>query len=309
MRSSLLAAATALAAVACSPSGPSAPDGRDDLVVVAGTHVWMAPPEGMEPARNAAGFEAPDGRASISVLELSQPYREVSTGFLLPDNLQKQRIELVDQQPRANGSLEGVLLSGTQQGVPAVIWIFGGSTSVIVQGSSPEPERFDQVREAVLSATFDASLEVDLTDGLEFSLGDDGGLRAWQRLGPLVCFTESGTGKGSPMGEPMFTVGPVPAMPVADRAAFHRQRLAQLPLAEVQEVGTEEVVVDGLPGFASVLIAKDPATGQQRAGFQMLLFEADRHWLAIGMCHADRGEEVLPVFERMAKSLVRKPGR
>ncbi len=316
MRSTTTAFLALAAAAGCSSeTGPPAASEVPlaDLTLVEGTHVRMLPPSGALPADGFAGFEHLESATSVRVIEFGAPFREVASGFTDPKALADQGLSIETRESVPNGSFPGELLVGTQEstGLAAnlVLWIFGApGGTVLVQGTYVDDARAEDLRTSVLSARWDAQVEVDPTAGLEFELATTEDLKLWQRLGDLLAYTLDGRPDVDSKGDPMFMIGPGPALPIEDREAFVRERTRQLPLRSIEIESLEPIQVDGLDGFQVTVRALDPATGAARAAYQTILFDPPRHWMAIGVCAADRAAVYLPMFERITRGLRRDAG-
>jgi len=302
-----------LAVVSCDESELPPAAARTDLVPVQGTHVRLAPMEGAVVAKGYAGFEHTATRSMLRVLEFPTSFAEFLTGFDVPTNLTKQGLAITQREDVPNGLLPGRLLSGRQTGTDGAtgtvfLWIFGSlQDTVLVHGTCASDEMIAATRAAVLSAVWDPELEVDLFADLGFSLGTTGGLLPARRFGAMITFTRTGKDDIRGEGEPMLMLGPGPPGEIPDPVRFAEDRMRMLPIDDLRITSREEIVVDGLPGVVLFAQGVDPANGQPRTVYQVVLTDSPGHWLVVGMCHSAFAEEYLPVFSLVAESLVRDP--
>jgi len=328
-RAQLSAAALALLSAACGPGDPTAPAAelspddyvapadppapRKDLVAIPTTRVRLRPPLGYLPAAEFAGFVHGPSKSSVMVVEIPGPYSQVAGSFADPKRLEAQAMELVGQEPRGNGPHPGVLLRVTQtaQGVVVEkwIWVFGTEEAcAMVMGTCFDESFLPELRASVVTAQWDPTAEPAEDEGPGFTLGFTGDLQVWQRMGGTVAYTLDGKPDAKGEGKPMFSIGPaLGAGGVADREAFARARIENLPLGEVIVEESETIEIDGLEGIAMVARAADPKTGRTIVAYQALLFEPSNYWIAVGLCRGELESQYLPVFREMVASFRREP--
>jgi hypothetical protein len=287
--------------------------GAAETPPVAGTNVILQPPTGFSRSNRFAGFEHPEGPATILVAEVPAPVEQLQeslyTAERVPRGLKVRDVERV----RVSGR-EGLLYEAahTVDGNPVEKWILflgDGSASLMITATYPTAragELRDVLRAAVLSARWERSGTPQPFDGLPFRLAPGERLKVAGRLSGLLVLTEQGGMETRP-GEPYFVAGSsTRAVAIEDVGDFARLRLARTPNIEVVTVlSGGPVTVDGTSAYELVADARVRASDLAIRVYQVVVPDGGHYYLLQGFVGAERAEEYMVEFRRVTASVRR----
>ena len=284
-------------------------------VTVSGTRVRLIPPPGFTPSSQFPGFGQAATRSSIMVTEIPGPYQQVSAGFSMPAEMAKRGMAMLGKQHVTISGHKGLLVRVKQvAGAETFLkWMLVAGdereTLMVVAAFPAEREKAlsSALRASVLSTTWSRGNPVPPTEGLNYSVGEAGGLKRTRRLGNSLLYSRAGVFPSTNVDEPVFVVAPsISGVEIPDREAFSRTRVQST--ASVTDVAVSEVsaiTVDGLPGYELTARGKDAKSGQTMVIYQTILFEGKTYYILQGLVSARSSTRFLPAFRQMARSFRR----
>lgn len=250
------------------------------------------------------------------VSEVPGPYAEVTKGFT-NEGLASQKMKLVSREDIKLGSHKGILLKVSQEAYGQVFfkWIvvLGDSAeSALVVASFPqmyEKELSVALKKTVLSATWDQSAKVSLSEGLTFSVDPAGEFKAARTIGNTLLLTSGGVFPLKSLDDPLVVVGSSASenLKISDPIGFSRKRLMQTKsLREIKLISESDININSLPGRRIYATAFDKNTANERFVYHALLIAEHGYFLFQGICDSSKKEKYIPLFEAMLKSFKRK---
>lgn len=275
---------------------------------IPGTKVKMSAPPGFLVADDFPGFHHPQTLSAIIITELPGPYAELVVGMEDADAQASQAVQILDSTEQRQGKYEGKLLRLRQTvanvTVEKWLWVFGDATETVTVmamcNQSACDADLERLRDSVLTASWDPTLEVPVTEGLGFSLADYAGLQVVGSVGRTLLLNMTGgvseLGSDCPMD---FAAGPAMGSgPIEDQKAFARARVAALPYEAIKIEEVKRVERDGLEGLR-VLASAKLANGAPVFVYTVLLFELDNYWLLTGGALKEQRTEATRRFEKI----------
>jgi hypothetical protein len=297
-------------------------DAAPDRTRLAGTAIELAPPPGMVPSSDFAGFSDPARGAAMLVVELPVGRTEVP-GFLssMDDGaLAAQGLTRLDRSALPDGVPGNLLITAEESahGIPFERWIYiAPGEQALAMITVQVPQQFaDDRAQAELKASL-ASVRVApiaLADGPDpaavqalpfvFSTGEHFALRS-VIAGNTVLLQAADAPDRT---EALILISKSLAMGDEDHLEMSTHALETLEGVERIEIDDmyDEVTVGDLMGIELTARCTEKGTGQPCIAYQMMLFATDACYRVLGIAHADLASDYLPEFRRVARSLAPK---
>jgi hypothetical protein len=298
-------------ALLCSVAAPGAATAQPQQV--AGMRVMLQPPEGFAPAERFSGFQRPEARASIMVVELDAPFTEME-GRLTPEAFAAQGMRVVTSEALSVDSMRGRLVAVTQEarGETFEKWalMFGDdSLTVIITATYPQSAQSlsEPLKRAVLSARLADRAPENPLAGLNFRITEGPRLRIAGRLGNTLLLNESGQIPNPAPASPFLVVGAsVSQVDLSDLEAFSRRRITQtVSFSRISNVTGTSVSIDGAPGYELFADAVHTESSTPVKLYQVVVAEGSHYHLVQASAGVEQAADFMPEFQAIARSLRR----
>jgi hypothetical protein len=277
-----------------------------DPVFPLGLRVGLEPPPGMVPSKRFPGFEDPEHKAIITILDLpaaAYPQLEQSGYNTIPP-----RTTVQSRTMFAFHSGIGILIRAQTKGPDAVKdrWILLASAApatnlaTLITVEMPEAARSvypdAAIRKALASVTFRAAPIAEQVKRLPFKLNELAGFRVLEVLSSGgVVITDGPTNDLAKQAYMVISVGAGAPERVEDRARFARDILSSAPVRDLKFTYAEAMRLDGLPGYEIRADAVD-LRGHPIALVQWLRFGGTGFARIIGITPKDQWDKVFDRF-------------
>ena len=276
-----------------------------------GMRIGLEPPGDLKLSVRFPGFEDPDRKVSISILQLqAMAYEEIERSIFAKNQATMTDVKR-ESFPFQNGV--GFLITGDETVNGTVIhrWYLAstglgpefGDLAMLIKVEVPDSASAIYsdavIRKALASVTFRTPPIEEALALLPFKLKDLAGfrvLRVQPGNGAILI-----DGPGQDMVKSPYVIISVgrgaPENP-DDRARFARELLAAAPLRDMTLTMAEAMRIDGRPGFE----ARATATGydgKKLALVQWLRFEGGGFLRVIGAVHQDNWDQLFPRFREV----------
>jgi len=278
-----------------------------EVVFPPGERIGLVPPPGMTVSRTFAGFEDPEHKAAISLVELPLPaYERVEQSIFeqMPPGFIAEKREML---PFADGV--GFLLVGRITVNDAVMhrWYllgraiagrntdFAAFVTVNVPDAALNLYSDKMVRAALSSVTLRPPPIAEQLKLLPFKLTDYAGFHPMQAMPGGLIITDGATDDINQQPYMIISVGPGNQPKPDDRVKIAQEMLASAPLADLIVTGTEAMRISNLPGFEIRASAKN-IRGQPVKLVQWVRFGASGYMRIIGVVPANDWDEYFNRF-------------
>jgi hypothetical protein len=279
-------------------------------VRVPGTKVSLDPPSGFVLSSNFPGVQDAERAASIIINEL-QTSTDLILDGLTKDNLLTRGMTMVSSQPAAMGGRPAVLINATQVVNGAIFekWMGAmgdGETTILVVAAYPQAladELREELRKAVLSATWMPQAEIDPFEGLPFRVRETEGLKISSRIQNMLVLAQPDTPRAA--AEPFAVVGASHSeIEIDDVELFSKQRAAQIAqITNLTDLRGSPMEFDGRPGYELTARAKDLNTGTPLVVYQSLVVDGRSYVLTQGLVGEEKSDTYLSQFRAIAASV------
>jgi hypothetical protein len=298
VRAAIFALAVALAAAPALAEEPKFPKGF---------RVGLVPPAGLLPSNSFAGFEDPDRKVAIGVVELPpQAYYGIEAMMFKESGNLQIVVEHRELLPLTNGI--GFLASGYSQieGIRYRKWLLvtsGPGFTAVVRAQAPDSAQDvypdAAMRASLASVTLRPPPVEEQLSLLPFRLEELAGFRIL-RVSPdgAVVLTD-GPKDEQAVEQPHLVASISSGGPeqTAERATFAQRLLAATPgFADVRLTGAESMRIGGRPGYEVKAEARDPASGTAVQMIQWLRFGGGGFLRIVGIATKERWPEAYPRF-------------
>jgi len=288
-------------------AGVAAAHAAADPVFPPGERIGLVPPPGMDVSRTFAGFEDPDHKAAISLVELTLPaYEQVEKSIFekMPPGFVAEKREML---PFADGV--GFLLIGriTVNDVVMHRWYllaravagrnadFAAFVTVNVPDAALKLYSDTVVRAALSSVTLRPPPIVEQLKLLPFKLTDYAGFRPIQGLPGGLIITDGPTDDINRQPYMIISVGPGNQPKPDDRAKIAQELLSSAPLANLAVTATEAMRISNLPGFEIRANARN-ILGESVKLVQWVRFGASGYVRIVGVVPAEEWDQYFNRF-------------
>ncbi len=247
---------------------------RAEPVFPPGLRVGLEPPGDMTVSRRFSGFEDPDRKAAITILDLpARAFPDLQRSAFATD---QNGVTGLKRETFPFGSGIGLLVSGNSEenGITVHKWFLlatavGGrvadlATLVSAQVPADALTVYSDaaIRKALASVTFRPTPVEEQIALLPFQLNDMAGFRVVQVLPGGIVLAD---GPGDDVGQQphmIVTAGPGAPTETDERARFARDLLAAAPLRNLRIQGSEPLRITGAQGHEIRAQAEGARSGQ-----------------------------------------------
>lgn len=292
----------------------ASPSQLPGAVLVAGTHVFIVPPDGFVPAVAFQGFQDDPSGSSILFIEIPGSYGEVAGGTT-DEALASKGIEITHRTDVSIDGRPSLLLEGSQQAqgmaFGKVVLITGTEDlSAIVTGNYPlgDAALGAAIRAAILTTSFDPDRAVDVRAPLRFTITPAPPLKFAGVVVNGAVYNTSGSLPSADPDEPTMLVVPsLGEVDTSDLEALAREQLTQMH--SIQSFVLERpssVTIAGLPGIELAGTAKGTAGGAENFVYEVLLADGYEFVAMIGTCPIERRAECLAAYRQTTRTYLPK---
>jgi hypothetical protein len=276
-----------------------------------GMRIGLEPPGDLKLSTHFPGFEDPDRKVSISILQLqAMAYEEIERSIFAKNQATMTNVKR-ESFPFQNGV--GFLITGDETVNGTIIhrWYLAstglgpefGDLAMLIKVEVPDTASAIYsdavIRKALASVTFRTPPVEEALALLPFKMKDLAGfrvLRVQPGSGAILI-----DGPGQDMVKSPYVIISIgrgaPENP-DDRARFARELLAAAPLRDITLTMAEAIRIDGRPGFE----ARATATGydgKKLALVQWLRFGGGGFLRVIGAVHQENWDQLFPRFREV----------
>ena len=291
-----------------------------ELVRLPGTCVELAPPQGMMPSTEFAGFADPEKGSAMLVVELPVERKEFPEflAALSDEALAAQGLTAVERGLLPDG-VPGNLLIRAQHsahGIPFERWIYvAPSERALAMITVQVPQQFatDAVEADLKASLATVRIMSELATGVPtpdavqtlpflYEAGERFNLRS-VIAGNTVLLNAS---TAPDRTEAILLISKSLAMGDKDHLEMSTHALETLEGVERIEIDDiyDEVTVDQLMGIELTARCTEKGSGEPCVAYQMMLFDVGAAYRVLGVTHAELAADYLPEFRRIARSLV-----
>jgi len=255
--------------------------------------------------------------ASVMVSEIPQPPDQVRAAMtrkvLAARDADLQRSEEVTVDGRQSWLYQIAAGVAPDREILRLILVTGEDGSSVVIAATAPRSRADQMgpelRDALLSVTWDADRVLGPWDGLGFHVDEGETLKLSDRLPRMVALTKGGHRGALAPDDPLFLAGSSAAASIiTDLVGYARQQLQiTAEFTDIKVLTESSLTLDGLPAHEIVASAIDRRSGAPARIYQMLVVEGAEYFLLQGMVGATHAEAFLAEFSSIARSFRRTP--
>lgn len=284
-------------------------------ISIPGTSVSLCPPADFELRPDQGGFHHRSLKASILVLEISQPF-DVAQKELDPSKLADQGIAILSQETVSIGGSEGTLLAINKGAGNVTLqqWILllpKGESSLTINGTFLQKDEklfATAVKQALLTARLEQSLPDESILSFELDMGQTPLRLAKILQGPSVAYNERGIWPMKSPEEFSFFAGPSTVNPLLP----HDKEIAMEQLNQLckdcryDKDSVKAVSIDDLSGYEIIAYSSKDSLGSDKVlKFQVLLFDENRYYLLIGTAPQNHKQN-LELFKKVSSTFRRK---
>jgi hypothetical protein len=283
-----------------------------DPVFPPGSHIGLQPPPGMSLSKQFAGFENPEHKAAITILDLPPvAYNELERAAF--GKIQKG-ITLKKREMFAFNSGIGILVTGSMQIAGATVdkyfLLASGAPvndfSTLVVAEIPDAARSiytdEVIRKALASVTYRVPPLVEMLALLPFKLADLSGFHVMEVIRPSgVIITDGPSNDINQQPYMVISIGRgAPAD--ADRPRFARDLLSSAPVRDLTLLSGESMRIGGMSGYELRAQGKD-SHGNDIMLVQWLRFGTNGFVRIIGAAHKDQWDKMFTRFRAVRDGL------
>lgn len=229
-----------------------------DPVYPPGLRVGLEPPGDLVLSKQFSGFEDPDRKVAITILDLpARAYEDIERAVFGPNQQGLTDIKR-ESFPFAGGF--GFLISGQAavNGVGVHKWfllanVFGKDLALLVNFEVPEAARAIYtdavVRKALASVSVRTPPMQELLGLLPFKFNEFAGFRVLQALPGGVILTDGPADDVTKQPYMIISIGPGGPSDPDERVKFSRELLASAPLRDIAVTAADPMRIGGSQGF------------------------------------------------------------
>jgi hypothetical protein len=291
-----------------------------ELVRLPGTCVELAPPLGMTPSTEFAGFSDPEKGSAMLVVELPIERKDFPQflAALSDEVLVAQGLSAIERGLLPDGVPGNLLIRArhSAHGIPFERWIYvAPSERALAMITVQVPQQFaSDAAAADLRASLatvriisELATGLPLPDAIEaLPFAYEAGKRFAVRsviAGNTVLLKASDAPDRT---EAILLISKSLAMGGEDHLEVSTRALESLEGVQRIEIDEmyDEVAIGDLMGIELTARCTEKGSGEPCVAYQMMLFATDAAYRVLGVTHADLSGAYLPEFRRVARSLV-----
>ncbi|HEX6112282.1 MAG TPA: hypothetical protein VFZ10_08245 [Geminicoccaceae bacterium] len=304
-------------------AGAASPLPAAELTRLPGTCVELAPPPGMIPASEFAGFADPKKGSAMLVVELPVQRKEVPEflSALSDEALAAQGLIALERGALPQGVPGNLLIRAehSAHGIPFERWIYvAPSERALAMITVQVPQQFaTDAAEADLKASL-ATVRImsELATGLPppdavealpfgYEAGERFAVRSVIAGNTVLLHAAAAEPERS---EAILLISKSLAMGDEDHLEMSSRALESLEGVQRIEIDEmyDEVAIGELTGIELTARCTEKGSGEPCVAYQMMLFDTGAVYRVLGVTHADLAGAYLPEFRRTARSLMPK---
>lgn len=163
------------------------------------------------------------------------------------------------------------------------------------------------MRASLLTVTWDSEKSVSPTEGLSFTLSEEGEMKLAKRMANMLIYTKGGSMPAEGEDVPVFIIGQS-IWKVSVEVPESLARLSLLQNDSFTDIEIEQstkVLIDSLSGYEIIAKGLDAKSSQPSTVYQAMMFEGQNYYIMLGMVGDQQREIYLPVFKEMVGSFRR----
>lgn len=286
----------------------------DEHIQIPGTKYYIVPPSGFIEAEGFQGFQSNKTGASIVMIDVPRNFKDVLSLFD-KDKLNKQNIRMKNEKFLSLNMKQAYLvtLEQTDKGkdfTKQVLLLDGGSSTYMLNGMYLKDlrELNTPMRNAFKTIVYDSKSLIDPYKGVNFRLNTDGTkLTLAKSIAGTLMYSTDGYIPPKVDDNTIFIAGSSLLSEGDDKKEVFFKKLAELPYKDLEydESKVEEVVIDGLNGYAlSVKGIHKASKGKKPPKeliYQVMLFTDYTYYQMVGSTREDFFKNQL-LFEKIAQT-------
>lgn len=258
---------------------------------IAGTNIFIIPPDLFEPSNNFRGFQNPLNQTStIMTVEIPGAYSEVTKGFN-SDMLKTRGMTLNTKKAVKVGESEGLLIELDQPAGGRVfskhILVYGDTQSTtFINGVYPKDslQLGQKIKESILTTLVDFELKSNPRKILDYTLDESASALKFKAVvgNGMIFNRDLKIPTESADKATLMTDKSVTKVEIEDKKLFCVSRLKKYPddYSVIPDKEISEIELDGLKGFA--LFAKNNSKENEEM-YQVILFdEKGGYYILVG---------------------------
>lgn len=287
-----------------------------DVQFPAGSRIGIAPPAGFTSSQAFRGFNDPDSKAAILMLEMPKPAFAEITKVMTADDLKRQGITMDKRENLTLKTGKATLISGYQEanGEKMRKWILVAETAdmtALVSALVPETAKTAHpdadVRAALISLDVREKVPVEEMLGLlPFKMDDLANLRPFRVEPNTVFLTEGPKDSLDTNEQPLLVISAATGGPSENpqRDIFARNMFSGVPgYTNVQILGTDIIRLGGFQTHQILAEGKDEKTGDPVKLVQWMRFGNGAFIRLLGIAKSDAWPEAFPRFRTVRDAL------
>ena len=287
----------------------------DKHVHVAGTKVFLIPPEGFESAATFQGFQHIEFGASILVAEIPGPYDEVTQGFTI-QGLNSKGMILRKREDFIINGYDGFLLTTEQTAnditYTKYILAFGDpSITYIINGMFPKngTDLSGVIQKSMLSVVYESKLTIDPLGDVSFSIDTKNTkLKFAKNVTNTLVYTVDGKVPTKSDDKTTLIVGQLlGTILITDKKPMAIERIRKMSIDDLtfDENGVREITIDGISGYEIIAHGISRTLGVKELVYQVMLFTDNGYYIFLGTASSDF-EKNLELFRNITQTFKRK---
>ena len=285
----------------------------DNHVEVRGSKIKIIPPKGYTVAINFLGFQQVETNSSIIVHEIAIPYSQTSKG-LSKESLLKQGVEVQSIEQITLNGLPGLLVTGTQSAYGTEFskytLAFGTATeTILINGMVPKNDLHLEIslKNALLSAVYDANKVLTPLDGVDFQISTDGTGFVFAENHPnmLIYNRDGKTPTESADKSSLVVAKAFSKVAIEDRKEFATNRIKMLPVQITKIHSVIPIEINGLQGYEISAEGVNRKTGTKEMAYQVMLFVDNSYYILFGSSENNFSSNLI-VFKKLAHTFKQK---
>jgi hypothetical protein len=287
-----------------------------------GMCVELAPPPGMVPTSDFAGFTDPAKGSAMLVVELPVDRTEVPQflAALNDDALAAQGLKPVDRDVLPDGAAGNLLIrtEHSAHGIPFERWIYvapGERALAMITVQVPQQFATDAADAELKASLASVRIISELATGapdpsairnlpFDYAAGKRFAIKSVIAGNTVLLHAADGPAKT----EAILLIAKSLAMGETDRLEMSTHALETLEGVERLAIDDiyDEVAIGELTGIELTARCTEKGSGEPCFAYQMMLFDTGAVYRVLGITHAELAAAYLPEFRRIARSLMPK---
>ncbi|MBI3259880.1 MAG: hypothetical protein HYZ54_10460 [Ignavibacteriae bacterium] len=269
-------------------------------IAITGSRVSLIPPIGFKKSTNFLGLQHQTNGSTIMIVQLPEPFSEVSKGFTKEEVLSKGLAVSVMENYTLN-NLPAIYMAGIQKANGAVftryVLVFGtAEESIMINGTFPEKlvEIGKEIKKSIFSTYYESNKKVDPLSTVDFEINPVvANLKFANTMMSSLVYTRDGKFPPSSNDKTSLIAGKsISTVNVEDRKLYTLNRLKQFPLENLKIESTTEVKIDGISGYETTAICNEKGAEELTKIEYVILFTDKSYYVFLGTTNVDFGSNI-----------------